>query len=118
MYSIGPETNTTNSNLYDSNKISVQTKLMNIANHNTNSISNFLNLSKAESSGGKYYSNTILHDNPSQSNDKEKLTKTLKKNFCENISMEVFNESVNNTEQRTKPIEENPYATCKKDRSK
>jgi hypothetical protein len=122
LYSIGPEVNSNAvSNVYDSNKISLQTKLMNIANHNTENINNYLNLSKAsENNEGKYYNPGVFNQNlgsVQSKNNKEKLQQMLKKSFCDTLAKEAITESSENNIDKF-ITEENEYLPSKKDKNK
>lgn len=94
---------------------------MNIANHHTDSISNYINIVKSKENEGKNnYSQGVFSQNLNTitlKNNKGKLQQTLKKSFCENLAKEAITDSSENNIEKY-ITDENQHFPSKKDKSK
>jgi hypothetical protein len=121
LFSIGPDSNNQATNLYDSNKVGIQTKLMNIANHSAETISNFVNLSKAAEGGESPYYNPHILNQPYESfkknSHKKEIQQTLRKGFSDALAREAFSDKSEINEEKNLSEELTPQ-TIKKDKTK
>lgn len=124
LFSIGPENPNQVTNVYDYNKVSLQTKLMNIANHSAENISNFVNLQKASEGGdGIYYNPNVLnqpYETYKKHSQRKDLQHTLRKGFTENLAKEAFSgrEGIPEKEEEKTLSMEEGFLTMKKEKSK